>query len=603
MELMTAFRQAAASATRAAGIYRIALFVLAVLLATPSGASPGTALREYLETPDPVYQYTHVASVPQPGLTVHLLSLTSQSWRAAGEIDRAVWTHWLAVMVPATVTSTTAAMFVAGGDNTASPPRLAGTEFQVAAQLALAAGTVVAVVTNVPNQPLTPADALMPLSEDALVAYSWDKAMDTGDWRWPVYLPMAKSVVRAMDATQAFAPAVAGKALERFVVLGFSKRAAATWLTAAVDPRVAAIAPGVFDVLNMAPQFEHHYRAYGFYADAVRDYTHYGVLRRIRSPEGRALLQVIDPYSYRATLSLPKYLINSPGDQFFLPDSGRHYLDLLSGETLTRYVPNTDHGLASSAGGVTNALTGLLAWYQHVVHGAPRPTVIASVVDGVLTARTSPPAAAAYLWTATNPAARDFRKEAIGEAWVGTPVSGSGNGTYTVMPTRPPAGYTAFFLEFVYPGIAGVPQTYSTPVYVTPDTEPFAVTDPIVDPRGKGYWRQRLRAAITGHGATTEVAGFFPLPLFDRYLADVAAAAEIFESGSAGPNGARQHCLATRLNIASQALGWYSPLRRGADAPRPLWQAYLEAHDAYLEGDPEQAERICRAINRADGLK
>ena len=41
-------------------------------------------------------------------------------------------------------------------------------------------------------------------SEDAIIAYTWDKYMRTGDERWPLRLPMTKSAVRGMDMDQAY---------------------------------------------------------------------------------------------------------------------------------------------------------------------------------------------------------------------------------------------------------------------------------------------------------------------------------------------------------------------------------------------------------------
>ena len=100
-----------------------------------------------------------------------------------------------------------------------------------------------------------------------MIAYTWDKFLRTGDERWPARLPMTKAVVRAMDAMTAFCASAGGRrraTVDRFVVAGASKRGWTTWTTAAVDPRVVAIAPIVIDVLNVEPSFEHHYRAYGF---------------------------------------------------------------------------------------------------------------------------------------------------------------------------------------------------------------------------------------------------------------------------------------------------------------------------------------------------
>lgn len=582
------------------GYFKLLISTMAVFLACLQIAwgGPETALRDYVSAADPAYGYSHVSTVQRPGFTAHILSMTSQNWRVNSEVNRTLWNHWMVVIVPANILSTTGAILVGGGDNSQLPPSLNSTEVFIGAQLAMASGTVVSIVFNVPNQPLVFADAPSPQGEDALVAYSWDKAMDTADWSWPVYLPMVKAVVRAMDTAQAYVPAVTGLPLQSFIVIGFSKRGAATWLTAVTDARVSAIAPGVFDVLNMAPQLEHHFTAYGFYAPAMQDYVNYDIVRRIRSPEGEALLQVVDPYSYRSTLGLPKFLINSPGDQFFLPDAEKYYLNSLPGETVSRYVPNTDHSLSSSAG-VVNALTSLVAWYQHVIFGAPRPQISSSIDAGVLTVRSSLPATVARLWQASNTSARDFRREVLGETWTSTPVPDSGGGTYVASLAQPVTGFSAYYIELVYQGVGGVPQTYSTQIYVTPDVEPYILNDAIVDPHGRGFWKHQIMAALNGkRGAEIDaitLSAYFPIPLFDLIVSDLAAAGAVFASGGK-ESGARQHCLATRLNIARADLGWYSRLRLEHHS-RYLWEHYRESHQAFLNGNVKQAMKICEDIN------
>ena len=59
----------------------------------------------------------------------------------------------------------------------------------------------------------------------------------------------------------------------KFVVSGGSKRGWTTWTTAAVDPRVVAIVPASIDLLNLEKSFEHHFKVYGFWAPAVKDYV------------------------------------------------------------------------------------------------------------------------------------------------------------------------------------------------------------------------------------------------------------------------------------------------------------------------------------------
>ena len=49
------------------------------------------------------------------------------------------------------------------------------------------------------------------------------------------------------------------------------------------------------------------------------------------------------PDWYRERFTMPKFIMNSAGDQYLLPDSSRFYFDDLPGEKYLRYVPNTDH--------------------------------------------------------------------------------------------------------------------------------------------------------------------------------------------------------------------------------------------------------------------
>lgn len=578
-------------------------------------SNPDTALDEYVNAPDAAFGYQHFGSVPGPGFTVHIFSMTSQQWRTPEEVDRTLWSHWMAVVVPDTVVTETAMLIVAGGSNS-ELPNLNSSDFQLAGQIAVSTQSIVSVINQIPNQPLIFPDAASPLREDSLVAYSWDKAMRTGDLSWAAYLPMVKSVVRAMDMVQAVTPTVSAQVVSDFVIVGFSKRGATTWLTGVVDPRVKAIAPGAIDFLNLAPHFEHHYSAYGFYSPSLHDYIDYDIARRVRTPEGQDLLKVIDPYSYLDRLTMPKLLINSTGDQFFPSDSGRHYVQELQGDSLVRYVANTDHSLEDPSGSIENALTGLLSWYINIIHDAPRPTISWQKEAGTVTVTAFPPPSVATLWQATNPDARDFRKENIGNAWLPESLPGS-NGIYQINVDEPANGWSAYYAEFTYPGIAGLPQVYSTRVFVTPDVLPFEVIDPTGDPKGKGFWSKQIRAAVTGKGkAEVDLAtleSYFPVPLFDTYINNVEAAYDLFTSKEhSADNKALQHCLALRLNVMHKELGWYSKVdirnteshkyrgrhnRHNDDQSDLLWEFWQTAHDEFLAGEPKQAKRICERIN------
>jgi len=119
--------------------------------------------------------------------------------------------------------------------NTGNSPAPQGVE-ESWAQIAVASKAPVAELRMVPNQPLVFTGDGQKRSEDAIIAFTWAKFMNTGDKRWPLRLPMTKSAVRAMDTITSFlASPEGGKAkVDNFVVCGGSKRGWTTWTTAAV---------------------------------------------------------------------------------------------------------------------------------------------------------------------------------------------------------------------------------------------------------------------------------------------------------------------------------------------------------------------------------
>jgi PhoPQ-activated pathogenicity-related protein len=452
----------------------IRIFPALILIAALCAAAPRkTALDRYVAQPDSNFRYKLVKTIPGQGNTAYVLDMISQRWRSEQEVDRPLWQHWVTIVKPDRVRGETGLLYITGGANDGrlperSVPDLAG--------LAVATESVVVELRMVPNQPLTFAGETKPRFEDSLIAYTWDKYLRGGDDHWPARLPMTKSAVRAMDAAMAFLAGAegGGVALKSYVVAGGSKRGWTTWTTAAVDPRVVAIAPLVIDMLNVVPSFEHHYRAYGFFAPAVKDYQEMRIMDWSGHPRYRELMEIEEPYSYRDRLTMPKFMINATGDEFFLPDSSQFYFDDLRGEKHVRYVPNTGHSLSGS-----DARESLAAFYLAILRQEPRPNYSWKFTgkDGIrLTTETKP--AEVKLWQATNPKARDFRVGAIGRAWTATPLASSDGKTYSVSVEAPAEGFTAYFLEMTYPGSGKHPLKFTSGVRVTPDRLPYPAYQP-----------------------------------------------------------------------------------------------------------------------------
>lgn len=468
--------------------------------------SMSDVLANYVNTPDPAYAFSLANTVTDPnGLyTVYNINMTSQTWRTSADVDRTVWQNWVQIIVPSGTIGTTALLLIDSGSNTATPP---GVNQGLLAE-ALQSHTVTVDLTTVPNEPLTfTADPLdLARTEDQILAFSFYQYMQNigqpGDDTWPVLLPMVKSAVRAMDTVQTFVPTIGQHTdISNFVVTGYSKRGWTTWLTAAVDPRVSAIIPGVYDNLNIAMQMVHHYAVYGFFSPAIQAYNDLHIFDDLLTPQGEDLSTIIDPYRYlnNGRFTIPKLMIDSAGDQFFVSDSAQYYIhDLPGTENYIRYLPNTDHSLDARAAAST------ASFYDALLNNRTLPQYSWVVEpDGSIRAQTNTAPTQVLLWQATNPTARDFRQDYNpGLTWTSSPLTDQGGGVYVGDVPMPTSGATAYFIEFTWPSaIPGNPYVFTTEIHVQstlPLTPwPFAVgPDAVATPGAVGATSNAVAAGL-----------------------------------------------------------------------------------------------------------
>jgi PhoPQ-activated pathogenicity-related protein len=321
----------------------------------------------------------------------------------------------------------------------------------------------VAIVYDIPNQPL-----LGDRKEDALIAETFHRYLQTKDANWPLLFPMVKGVVKSMDALQAFAREQWKQPIRGFIVSGGSKRGWTSWLTAASDERVVAFAPLVIDTLNMVEQMDYQKRSFGAYSEMIKDYTERGLVPIPDTDEARKLWKMVDPYFYRDKTRQPKLLINGNNDPYWTTDALNLYWDGLQGDKFVLYVPNAGHNLEQGAtkekrGDRSRATNAMAAFARYQITGQPMPKLQwkHDDADGKLrlTVQASPAPKGVRLWAATAPT-RDFREA----PWKEQPATVAGS-TITGVQPPPASGCLAFYAELDYE-IDGIGYHLSTQVRI-----------------------------------------------------------------------------------------------------------------------------------------
>lgn len=420
-------------------------FVGMVLVAAPGWAD----LEKYVRKPEPAFRWELKGRLEQSGDRIYDLHFVSQIWQ---EIT---WEHQLQVYQPQGVGPNAAMLlWITGGS--ARPAHIS-----MGLELARKIGAPAAFLFHIPNQPLLESK----LREDDLIAETFVRYLKTRDENWPLLLPMVKSVVKAMDVLQAFSKREWSEPIQRFILSGSSKRGWTAWLTAAVESRVKAIAPAVIDTLNMRAQMPRQLEAFGAYSARLAPYINRGLVPIPETAEGKRLLSMVDPWTYRDRLILPKLIINGSNDFYWVTDALNLYWEGLKGDKWVLYVPNAGHDLLrqdkANLDRFADVVNGLAAFarYQMSDRPMPRLTWKYDKANGKLrlTVEAKPAPTGARLWVA-QASTQDFRKA----KWREQPVIVS-KGRVIGEVTPPEEGYLAYYSELDYE-IGGVKYHLSTQV-------------------------------------------------------------------------------------------------------------------------------------------
>ncbi|PVD52942.1 PhoPQ-activated pathogenicity-like protein PqaA type [Terrimonas sp.] len=431
------------------------IIVYSQLIIAQNAITPSTALQSYLHNGDASFAWEVKETWDAGNAKAYVLLLTSQTWR------NIVWKHQLTVFVPNENNYDGALLFITGGSVKNGMPNWSGKDDKLHAsmsQVAVKNKAIVAVLRQTPNQPL-----FDDLTEDALISFTLHNFKKDGDYSWPLLFPMVKSAVRAMDAVQEFSKKELNKPVNRFVVTGASKRGWTTWLTGANDKRAQAIAPMVIDILNMPVSLDYQIRALGGYSVQIEDYVKLGIPQTAKTESGAAVTTMVDPYSYRKTLIMPKLIFMGTNDEYWVVDNIKNYLDSIPGKNLLHYVPNAGHDL----GGGKQATEALSAFFGTTLQGAAYPacewTTTVSKKNVKLNIKaTKDELTDVIIWHADSPDT-DFRND----KWTSSDLKISGKSKIKVTEPLPASGFRAFYVDLKYKNINGGTYTVSTRVFMT----------------------------------------------------------------------------------------------------------------------------------------
>lgn len=182
----------------------------------------------------------------------------------------------------------------------------------------------------------------------------------------------------------------------------------------------------------------------------------------VDTEEGKDIVAMVDPFSYRDKLTMPKLIFNGTNDEYWPVDVIKLYYYDLPGENYLHYVPNAGHSLGDKRQAI-NALNSFFAetlldeeytqcsWEVEEDGSEVIVTIDVSAEE----------LAGVQLWSAYSDD-RDFRDNKFDTQVLDIIPTDK----ITVRVNYPDSGYRAFYIDLLYPNPYGEIYSKSTRVFV-----------------------------------------------------------------------------------------------------------------------------------------
>ncbi|CAH1784288.1 unnamed protein product [Owenia fusiformis] len=464
--------------------------------------SSWTPLDDYVHRPDSSYSWREVASYSKPGAQVYVVNMTSQIWKDATVTTRSLWWHFLVIALPTNVEHWDASfVYISNGNNEdINPPHENQYRVNASSMYAAAMGAPVAYLMHIPNQHMYFVDDPDQIRrrEDGITAWTWMQWLTVNNATDPdllIRLPMIKATVRAFDTVAAFAKEKDSRYnIDKFMPAGESKRGWTTWMVGAVDRRVFAMTPMVLSILNFKQVLMKHWQSLGGWTFAFGDFYTEGVTAHFDNPNLQLMADVVDPFSYRHRLDMPKMYIQGASDEFFQCDDSSYFYPEMKQPFFLVNLENTGHNLR---GHDARIFSNNVAFFHNALAGRPWPSIEWEIQNddelrlGSITVRTLEVPSSIRVWysitTQHVQGRRDFRQRILsyegetpqvvnneGQMWIQDIPDDIGGGEYRARYSYPETGFLAFFIEvnFLLQNLEEI--RFDTEADIVPPIFPFA---------------------------------------------------------------------------------------------------------------------------------
>jgi len=221
----------------------------------------------------------------------------------------------------------------------------------------------------------------------------------------------------------------------------------------------------VIDILNMPVNVDYQKQTWGDYSIEIEDYVKLGIAQQLGTSGGNDLTKMIDPYSYRKTLTMPKMIFMGTNDPYWPTDAIKNYIDSIPGDNHICYTPNAGHDL----GDKKKAFATLSAFLGTTITNGKYSICKYSISEPggniILKIKSTPEILIdAILWSADSKD-QDFRDE----KWVDQSLNAANKSDITVEIKKPASGFKAFYVDLKYKAPFGGDYTQSTRMFVTTD--------------------------------------------------------------------------------------------------------------------------------------